>query len=160
MIYSCSEVYSKQEEKMSNKKLPLATLEVLRKKAVEAVLKEGLTRQQAAKIFGFSRTSMTKYVRDYEKRGEASFQYKVRGVKPLTRRYLSEEQSQHLINFLLQHTPDELNLDWTLWNSKAIRALIQERFGILYSERGIRNLVSTLGFSSQKPINLKTAVKI
>jgi hypothetical protein len=28
MVYSCSEVYSKQEKKMSNKKLPLATLEV------------------------------------------------------------------------------------------------------------------------------------
>jgi len=137
---------------MSNKKLPLVALEILRKKAVNAVLKEGLTQKQAAKIFGFSRTSMTKYIRAYQALGEASFPYPSRGVKPLARRYLSKAQSQELMDILLKQTPDAFGLEWTLWNSKAIRAFIQKRFGISYSERGIRNLVSTLGFSSQKPI--------
>ncbi|MBA3536090.1 MAG: IS630 family transposase [Tatlockia sp.] len=137
---------------MSNKKLSLKELGTLRKKAVYGILKEGLTRIRASRIFGFSCTSLTKYIREYELYGEASFTYKKRGVKPLSRSYLSEEETLQLIETLLSTTPDELALPYSLWNSKAIGAFIKKTWGICYSERGIRNLVSNLGFSSQKPI--------
>ncbi|WP_131784112.1 helix-turn-helix domain-containing protein [Legionella gresilensis] len=44
------------------------------------------------------------------------------------------------------------SLPYTLWNSKAITRLIEKRFGVRYSGRGMRGLLKRLGFSSQKPI--------
>jgi len=79
---------------MSNKKLTIKELAILRKKAVYAVIKEGLTRTAASKLFGFSLTSMTKYIREYELYGEASFEYSKRGVGRLTGQYLSESQTE------------------------------------------------------------------
>lgn len=137
---------------MSNKKLSVKELEILRKKAVNAVIKEGITRTQAARLFGFSRTSITKYIRAYEREGELSLTYKKRGVSPLTHQYLSEDQTSELAETLLCKTPDELSLPYTLWNSKAITTFIEQRFGVTYSGRGIRGLIKRLGFSSQKPI--------
>lgn len=102
---------------MSNKKLSVKELEILRKKAVSAVIKEGITRTQAARLFGFSRTSITKYIRAYELEGEASLTYKKRGVSPLVHQYLSEDQTKELVETLLCKLPDELSLPYTLWKA-------------------------------------------
>ena len=119
---------------------------------MEAVVKEGITQSRAGKLFGFTAASMSKYIKEYKLYGEASFAYKQRGVPPLTNRYLSEEQSKELVDILLKNTPDEIGLEKTLWNSKVIQHFIEIKFSIKYSDRGIRNLMKKLGFSSQKPI--------
>ncbi|STX81506.1 Transposase and inactivated derivatives [Legionella busanensis] len=137
---------------MDNRNLTVKELQILRRKAVEAVIKEGITQSKAATSFGFTPSTMSRYIKAYRLNGEASFNYKRRGVARLTNRYLSEEQSSELIAILLSKTPDEVGLEQTLWNSKVIRHFIAIRFSIHYSERGIRKLMSSMGFSSQKPI--------
>jgi transposase len=137
---------------MSNKNLRVEVLLELRKKAVFAVVKEGLPQNKAAKIFGFSPTSISLYVREYKQYGEDSFNYAKRGVKPNTGSYLTEEETQLLKKTLLTTQPDEHKLDYSLWNSKAICAFISQRFNVTYTARGVRDLLSRMGFSSQKPI--------
>lgn len=137
---------------MSNRKLSIKELSVLRRRAVYAVVKSGESKTKAAKLFGFSRTSITKYVYEYELYGEESFHYKKRGVSPGSRQYLTDVQITDVIKILLTQTPDELSLPYTLWNSKAITDLIDQKYGIRYSGRGMRGLLKRLGFSSQKPI--------
>lgn len=137
---------------MSNKNLPVEVLLELRKKAVFAVVKEGLSQKKAAKLFGFSPTSISLYVREYKQYGEDSFNYAKRGVKPNTGIYLSEEETQLLKTELLTTTPDEHKLAFSLWNSKAICAFIWQRFNVTYTARGVRDLLRRMGFSSQKPI--------
>lgn len=137
---------------MSNKNLPVEVLLELRKKAVFAVVKEGMPQNQVAKIFGFSPTSISLYVREYKQYGEDSFNYAKRGVKLNTGSYLSEEEIQFLKTTLLTTQPDEYKLSYSLWNSKAICAFILQKFNVTYTTRGVRDLLSRLGFSSQKPI--------
>lgn len=137
---------------MSNKKLSIKEQEILRRKAVDAVIKGGVSQTKSAKLFGFTEASISKYIKAYKLYGEESLKYKKRGVKPLTNRYLTEEQSQELIEIILKKSPDEVGMDYTLWNSKVVRSFIEKNYAILYSERGIRNLMNSLGFSSQKPI--------
>ncbi len=137
---------------MSNKNLPVEVLLELRKKAVFAVVKEGLSQIKAAKLFGFSPTSMSLYVREYKQNGEVSFNYSKRGVKPNTGSYLTEEETQLLKTELLTTTPDEHKLAYSLWNSKAICAFILQKFNVTYTARGVRDLLNRMGFSSQKPI--------
>ena len=52
---------------MNNKKASVGELEILRIKAVESVIKYGLTQTKACLIFGFSATSMCKYIKDLSK---------------------------------------------------------------------------------------------
>jgi transposase len=137
---------------MSKRKLSIKELAILRKRAVYAVVKLGESKTKAAKLFGFSRTSITKYVQEYAVDGEASFQYKKRGVCAGSGQYLSTDQVKELIDLLLNQTPDELSLPYSLWNSRAITHLIEKRFDVRYSGRGMRGLLKRLGFSSQKPI--------
>lgn len=139
-------------QQMSNREQPIEVLLELRKKVVYAVVHHKMKKSTAAKLFGFCATSVGKYVREYELYGEDSFQYKKRGVKESERCFLSPEQIDSLINVLLTKTPDEMGLDYTLWNSKAICLYIEKAFDIRYSGRGLRDLMARLGFSSQKPI--------
>lgn len=108
---------------MSNRELSLEILLELRKKVVYAVVNHGIKKTIAAKLFGFSLTSVIKYVHEFELNGEESFHYKKRGVKESERCFLSEGQIEELLKTLLSKTPDEVGLDFTLWNSKAVPTL-------------------------------------
>jgi hypothetical protein len=47
---------------MDNRKLKIKEIEVLRRKAVESVLIHGETQKRASQLFGFSPTSISKYI--------------------------------------------------------------------------------------------------
>ncbi len=74
-----------------------------------AVVNCGESKTRAAKLFGFSKTSITKYVYEYGVYGERSFEYKKRGATPGSGQYLTAEQVKELIDLLLSKTPDELS---------------------------------------------------
>ena len=65
---------------MDNRKLSPSALSHLRQKAVESVIIHGLTQIKACEIFGFSETSMCKYIKAYKENKEGSYNYKKRGV--------------------------------------------------------------------------------
>lgn len=69
---------------MDNRKLKIVEIEVLRRKAVEAVIVHGETQKRASELFGFSQTSMSKYIADYKQSGESTLVYKKReGLNPV-----------------------------------------------------------------------------
>lgn len=139
---------------MSNKKLSPSDLKILRKKAVEAIIVHGISRKQASTTFGFSRGSIWKYLKEYEMSREESFYYKKRGVKAGARSKLSNQQEEELKTKILSHTPDELGMNYTLWNSKAVQEYIGLNYFHRYNRRSVRKIMSRLGFTSQKPIKL------
>lgn len=137
---------------MSNKNLDLKQLQILKEKAVLSVIEHGLTQSKACKIFGFSPTSMCKYIKEYIDSDKKIIPYKKRGVKPRTHCKLSQDQENKLKDIILSRTPDQQDIQATLWNSKVIQQLVEKDFNTSYSTRGIRDLLQRLGFSSQKPI--------
>ena len=139
---------------MSNKKLSPSDLKILRKKAVEAIVIHGISKKQASITFGFSRSSIWKYLKEYKIYKEESFRYKKRGVKVGTRSKISKNQEEELKSKILSHTPDELGMDYTLWNSKVVQEYIESNYLYQYNRRSIRKIMNRLGFTSQKPIKL------
>ncbi len=137
---------------MDNRHLSVKTIEVLREKAVRAVVEHGLSQTLVGQIFGFSPTSLCKYLRDYKAQGADSFRYASRGVKPGTHSKLTVMQINQLKETLLTQSPDELGMAYTLWNSKVITEFIYKQWDVVYASRSIRNLMKRLGFSSQKPV--------
>lgn len=139
---------------MNNKKLSPSDLGILRKKAVEAIVVHGINKKQVSITFGFSRSSIWKYLKEYEIYKEASFGYKKRGVKAGARSKISKNQEEELKSKILSHTPDELGMDYTLWNSKVLQEYIESNYLYRYNRRSIRKMMNRLGFTSQKPIKL------
>ena len=137
---------------MDNRKLKLKEIEVLRKKAVEAVILHGETQKRASALFGFSPTSMSKYIADYKREGKSALVYKKRGVKPGTHSKLTEDQLFELKEKIINSTPDKLGIENTLWTSKVVCKYVEQYFHVSYAERSMRDLMIRLGFSSQKPI--------
>lgn len=127
---------------------------MIRIKGVESVIIHGLTQKKACKIFGFSPTSMCKYIREYKEKGEESYVYKKRGVKAGSGAKMKELEKRELVESILCKTPDELGMEYTLWNSKVVREYIKIKYSIIYSRRAIRKIMNQLGFSAQKPIKL------
>ena len=139
---------------MNNKKARVNELEILRVKAVESVIQHGLTQTKACEIFGFSPTSMCKYIKEYKEKKEESFKYKKRGAKQGDRSKLKEEEKNKLVEAILSKTPDELNMEYTLWNSKVVHKYIEREYSINYNRRSVRKIMTKLGFTAQKPIKL------
>jgi len=137
---------------MDNRRLSPNELALMRKKAVEAIVIYGLSPQKASLVFGFSRVSLWKYLKEYKAHKDRSFEYKPRGVKLRTGSKMTQAQEDELVSTILSHTPDELGMDYTLWNSKVIEAFICSRYAITYHRRSIRKIMTRLGFTSQKPI--------
>jgi transposase len=137
---------------MDNRKLKLAEIEVLRRRAVEAVVKHGETQKRASKLFGFSQTSMSKYIKAYKHNGKSTLVYQKRGVKLGTYSKLSEEQFSTVKDVIINKTPDEIGMNYTLWTSKVVCEYVKETFQVDYAERSMRDVMNRLGFSSQKPI--------
>jgi transposase len=139
---------------MDNRHLSVKELLILKKKAVMAVIKNHLSQKKAGQVFGFSPTSMCKYMADYKQQGEVSFNYVQRGVKPGTHCKLTPAQEAQLRKTLLTQTPDEKGMDYTLWNSVVIAEFVRKEFGVHYAARSMRDLMKRMGFSSQKPIKM------
>lgn len=139
---------------MDNRKLSPKELENLRERAVESVRLHGLTQVKACKVFGFSETSMCKYMKEYKEQQAESYKYKKRGVKLGTGSKISKNQTDELVSKILTYTPDELGMDYTLWTSKAVHEYIESTYSVEYNRRSIRKIMTKLGFTSQKPIKL------
>lgn len=139
---------------MDNRNLSTQELETLRRKAVEAVIVHGIEKSKVCKIFGFTRNSLRKYLKEYHSKGEESFKYAKRGVKLRTRSKITEKQEADLILAITTKTPDELGMEYTLWNSRAIHDYMKSILGVNYNRRTVRKIMTKLGFSSQKPIKL------
>jgi transposase len=137
---------------MDNRKLKINEIEVLRKKAIEAVVKHGETQKRASELFGFTQKSMSKYITSYRDKGEAALVYHKRGVKPGTYSKLTEEQLWVIKKVITNKTPDEVGMSYTLWTSKVVCEYIEKVFQVKYAERSMRDVMKRLGFSPQKPI--------
>ena len=145
---------------MDNRNLSPNELSILREKAVESVVLHGLTQRKACEIFGFSPTSMCKHIKSYKASKKKSFEYKKRGVDKGVGSKMTRLQEEHLVSDILLHTPDELGLQYTLWNSKVVQEYIELNYSLNYNRRSIRKIMTRLGFSSQKPIKLAYERKI
>jgi transposase len=139
---------------MDTRKLSPNELSLIRKKAVESIVIHGLSKQEASAIFGISRVSIWKYIKEYKNGKEKSFEYKKRGVKIGTGSKLNKLQINQLVSDVISYTPDELGMNYTLWTSKVVHEYIISNYGINYNRRSVRKIMTKLGFSSQKPIKL------
>lgn len=137
---------------MDNRQISLSQLSILRRKVVMAVVQEGYSQKEAGKLFGFSKTSVSHYVRTYREQGEDSFHYKKRGRKEFEKSLLSFEDQKVVMELVDKHTPEELGIDCVLWTRRSVRELIINKYEVNYSKKTIGKLLRKWGFTTKKPI--------
>ncbi len=138
---------------MDNRHLSPKELSVFKIKIVEAV-KEGFSQSHVSKLFGFTPTTVSRYIRDYKKRGEESFSVIVRGRKKGEKRKITASEEASIQKIIEIKTPDEVGLDCVLWTRKAVREYIGKTYDVDYAVRSMTDILSRWGFSPQKPLKI------
>lgn len=119
---------------------------VLRKRAIE-LYKSNKKQLEIASALGTSQSTISEWIKEYKKRGEASFDYsKVGGSK----RRISKEHQLELIKLLNEGAVSN-GYDGDIWTRKRVQHLIKEKYKIAYSLTAVGDLLRDLGFTVQKP---------
>lgn len=137
---------------MSNqdtRNLSPSELAVLRQRAVSAVLK-GEKQCHVAKLFGVSAQSLSGWMKDYRKRGEASWVYEKRGRK-VGGGALTVAQGSVIVNLIISKTPDQLGLPFFLWTRAAVVELIAQKLGVRLTEQCAGQYLEKWDMTPQKP---------
>ena len=137
--------------KQDARKLDLIGKEDLRRRTVRSVIHEGLSKAEAARVFGVSRTSVHSWINLYDKNGEDGLT-PTRPGRPRGGGQLKGWQAATIVNIIRDYCPDQLKMPFALWTREAVRDLIEMRFGIRYSLGMVGRLLRRWGFTPQKPV--------
>jgi len=137
--------------KQDARKLDLMGKEDLRRRTVQAVIEQGMSKAEAARVFGVSRTSVHSWLNLYQQNGEEGLVPKRPG-RPKCGGRLAGWQAATIVNLIKDHCPEQLKMPFALWTREAVRDLIQMRLGIGYSLGMVGRLLARWGFTPQKPV--------
>jgi transposase len=88
----------------------------------------------------------------YEAGGYAALKPTRRGRASGDGRTLTAEQEEAIRRTICDKRPEQLKMEFALWNRAAVMQLIEREYGIKLSVRGVGNYLSRWGFTPQKPI--------
>ena len=137
--------------KQDARKLDLIGKEDLRRRTVRAVIEQDLSKAEAARVFGVSRTSVHSWLDLYRRNGEEGLVPKRPG-RPKCGGRLQGWQAATIVNIIKDHCPEQLKMPFALWTREAVRDLIRMRFDIGYSLGMVGRLLRRWGFTPQKPV--------
>ena len=121
------------------------------KKRYDTVLlyMEGYERKQIAEILHIPYRTVCAHITSYQKGGmDALLLIKHTGAP----KKLSDEQEHTLIHIISTQTPEEAGVGiFANWTSSLAGKLAEDRFGVTFSDRGMRNLFDRVGLSYTRP---------
>jgi transposase len=129
-----------------------AAQEALRRRALFLVEREGMTQAQAAVAVGVHRQTVNIWLKRYRERGEDGV---LDGRRVSPRRgegLLTAEEADKVRGWLAGQAPDGLGLPFALWTGRAVRELIERRFGKRLGLSTVRLYLRRWGMTPQKPL--------
>jgi transposase len=136
--------------KRDGRSLDHATLETIRLMAVERV-REGEAASAVIASYGFSRTTIYKWLTAVAKRGVGLCALQARPA-PGRPRSLTPGQEQQLFRWINGKDPRQYGLDFGLWTRAVVADLIERKFGIRLGLTAVGELLAKLGLTPQKPL--------
>jgi transposase len=108
-----------------------------------AAVYDGMNRTDAAKVGGMDRQTLRDWAHRFNEEGLAGLTNRSGAGRP---RLLTAEQMGEL-SAIVETGPD-LEIDGVVrWRRIDLKRVIEERFGVIYSERAISSLLAALSFS-------------
>ena len=113
---------------------------------------EGLSQGQAAQMVGVHRQTVNSWVQRYRAQGKQGV-LDGRRVSPRRGKgALSAEEAQQARAWIVEQTPDQLDLPFGLWTSRAVRELIARRLGQQLGLTAVQLYLQRWGLTPQKPL--------
>src|SRR5688572_12807557 len=129
-----------------------AAQEELRRRALYLVEQTGMTQAAAAQAVGVQRQTVNIWLQRYREKGEAGV---LDGRRMSPRRgqgHLTPDEAGQVQDWIVEHTPDQLELPFGLWTSQAVRELIERHFAKRLGLSTVRLHLQRWGFTPQRPL--------
>ncbi|MCL2160477.1 MAG: IS630 family transposase [Betaproteobacteria bacterium] len=139
-------------DKIDARTLTVEGREVLRRMVIRLRKQSGMPIKSLAQVAGIHYQTVRTWLFRACQEGEESLGEKKRGrpVGSCCKLTLAEEV--WLREKIVDQTPQQMKLPFALWSRPAIKALVQERFGIQMRDRLIGKYLKRWGFTPQRPI--------
>jgi transposase len=129
-----------------------AAQEELRRRALVLIERQGLSQGEAAQLVGVHRQTVNTWVKRYREQGEMGV-LDGRRVSPRRGKgILSTDEAQQIRAWIVEQTPDQLQLPFGLWTSRAVRELIGQRLGKRLGLTAVQLYLQRWGLTPQKPL--------
>ena len=132
------------------RKIQDALRDPLRRQAMR-MIKRGMKKKEVALILGVHANSITNWVKKYKLQGTKGLIGLKRGVKSEDKKLLSVSQEQQIQAMICDIMPDQLKLPYALWTRKAVKELIDQKFGVSLAINTTGDYLRSWGFTPQKP---------
>jgi transposase len=109
---------------------------------------EGWTQTRIAEALGVTPGAVSQWFKAVREQGLAAL-YSRKGGGPKPR--LSEDQLERLPELLAQG-PEAYGFRGEVWTRRRVGSVIQQEFGIAYSDTHVGRLLDKIGWSRQKPV--------
>ena len=123
-----------------------------RRKQVIRMHRKGMHVMQIVEHSGLSWSAVSAAINAYSTAGAAALKPAARGKKKGSGRLLSESQERAVRQIICDKRPEQMKMEFALWNRAAVMQLIECECGIKLSVRGVGNYLKRWGFTPQKPI--------
>ena len=104
---------------------------------------DGMSRTEAAKVGGMDRQTPRDWAHRFNEEGPEGLKHRSGAGRP---RLLTDEQMGEL-SVIVETGPDPEIDGVVRWRRVDLKRVIEERFGVIYSERAISDLLAVLSFS-------------
>ncbi len=129
-----------------------AAQEELRRRALFLIERQGLSQSQVAQLVGVHRQTVNTWVKRHREQGGDGL-LDGRRVSPRRGKgILSAEEAGQIRAWIVEQTPDQLGLPFGLWTSRAVRELIERRFGKRLGLTAVQLYLQRWGLTPQKPL--------
>ncbi len=108
-----------------------------------AAVYDGMSRAAAAKVGGMDRQTLRDWAHRFNAEGPEGLRDRPRAGRP---RRLTEAQMEELAE-IVETGPDPATDGVIRWRRIDLKRVIEERFGVVYSERAVSDLLAKLAFS-------------
>jgi transposase len=126
--------------------------EELRRRALFLVEHAGMTQAEAARAVGVHRQTVNVWHKRYRERGEEGL-LDGRRVSPRRGKgRLTGDEARRVRAWIAEGTPDRLGLPFALWTARAVRELIERRFGKRLGLSTVPLYLKRWGMTPQKPL--------
>jgi transposase len=142
-------LYNEWMKKPDARSLSSEAQQALRERAVKAVVEQGVSRAEAARLFGVSRQTVSGWVSRFRSDGEAALAARKRGAPPTA--LLDPDQRRRLLDALNGHTPEEFDLGECLWTRNAVAWWAHHHLGVSRSRWVWGRWLKAEGFTPQRP---------
>src|SRR5918994_426828 len=133
-----------------------AAQEALRRRAIVLVEQNGMSQAAAAGAVGVQRQTVNIWLKRYRQQGEAGLLDGRRVSGRKGQGALTADQARQLRRWIAERRPDQLKLPFALWTSRAVRELIERRFGQRLGLSTVQLYLKRWGMTPQKPLTRAT----